>query len=85
MAHLNLWLFAAIAMLPALAIPAAACTGRTMARFISVQLVAALSILILVLLTFAFDQSASIDLPLCAALLNLPGSLVIALVLERWL
>jgi hypothetical protein len=38
-----------------------------------------------VLFTFAFDQPSFIDLPLCASLLNLPGGLLIALVLERWL
>jgi multisubunit Na+/H+ antiporter MnhF subunit len=41
--------------------------------------------LILVLMTFAFDQSSFIDLPLALALLALPGTLAMTLFLERWL
>ena len=36
-------------------------------------------------MTFAFDQSSFIDLALTLALLTLPGTLVMALFLERWL
>ena len=83
---MNAWLAAVIALLPALCIPAfMACRGGTLPRFIAVQLVASIAVLILVSMTFAFDQSSFIDLSLCAALLNLPSSLLIALMLERWL
>jgi len=40
---------------------------------------------LLALATFAFDQSSFIDIALCLALLTLPGTLVLALFLERWL
>jgi multisubunit Na+/H+ antiporter MnhF subunit len=36
-------------------------------------------------MTFAFDQGSFIDLPLALALLALPGTLAMALFLERWL
>ena len=41
--------------------------------------------ILLALLTFVFDRSSFIDIALCLALLTLPGMLVLALFLERWL
>ena len=41
--------------------------------------------ILLALVTFVFDQSSFIDIALCLALLTLPGTLVLALFLERWL
>ena len=41
--------------------------------------------MVLVAMTFAFDQPSFMDLPLAMALLALPGSLLIAMFLERWL
>lgn len=83
---MNDWTMAVLAMLPALLIAVVgACRGGTASRLAAVQLAAAVAVLCLELMTFAFDQSAFIDLPLCLALLTLPGTLILALFLERWL
>lgn len=80
------WMVATLALLPAFAVPVAmACRGTVAARLVAVQLATSLATLILVLMTFAFDQSSFIDLPLALALLTVPGTLVMALFLERWL
>ena len=84
---MNVWLLASLALLPALAVPVfVACqSGSTGTRLVAVQLATSLTTLILVLMTFAFDQSSFIDLPLTLAFLALPGTLAMALFLERWL
>ena len=80
------WMIATLAMLPALAIPiVVACRGSLPNRLAAVQLAATLASMVLVLMTFTFDQSSFIDLPLCLVLLSLPGTLAIALFVERWL
>lgn len=80
------WMLAVLALLPAAAIPVLmACRGHVAARLVAVQLAGAVTSLILVLMTFAFDQPAFVDLPLCLALLSVPGTLAMALFLERWL
>ncbi len=80
------WMWATVALLPALAIPAiAACRGGAAARLVAVQLATSVAAMLLALMTFAFDQSASIDLALTLTLLTLPGTLIIALFIERWL
>jgi multisubunit Na+/H+ antiporter MnhF subunit len=80
------WMLAVLALLPALAIPViAACRGGVAGRLVAVQLATSLTAMILVLMTFAFDQSSFVDLPLALALLALPGTLVMVLFLERWL
>jgi multisubunit Na+/H+ antiporter MnhF subunit len=79
-------MLALLALLPAFAIPVAtALRGEIGGRFVSMQLATALAIPLLVLMTFAFDQSALIDLALALALLSLPGTLLLAMFLERWL
>jgi multisubunit Na+/H+ antiporter MnhF subunit len=86
-ADLNAWLIATLALLPALtvAVAKAFVSGSTATRLVAVQLSSSLTTLILVLMTFAFDQSSFIDLPLTLAFLTLPGTLTLALFLERWL
>ena len=80
------WMLAVLALLPALAVPViAACRGEVAGRLVAVQLATSLTAAILVLMTFAFDQSSFVDLPLTLELLALPGTLVMALFLERWL
>ena len=80
------WMLAAVALLPALTIPAvAACRGGTAARLVAVQLATSVTAMLLALTTFTFDQSPSIDLALTLTLLTLPGTLIIALFVERWL
>jgi multicomponent Na+:H+ antiporter subunit F len=83
---MNVWMLAILAMMPALAIPAlAACRGAIPGRFVALQLASIVAATILVLMSFAFDQSSFIDIPMTLALLSLPGTLVIAVFLERWL
>jgi multicomponent Na+:H+ antiporter subunit F len=86
-AGVNAWLLASLALLPALGVPVfKACQGRSTAtRLVAVQLATSLTTLILILMTFAFDQSSFIDLPLTLVLLTLPGTLAMTLFLERWL
>ncbi|MDQ2802718.1 MAG: monovalent cation/H+ antiporter complex subunit F [Pseudomonadota bacterium] len=80
------WMLAILALLPAFAVPViAACRGNTAGRLVAVQLATSLASLLLILMTFAFDQSSFVDLPLSLALLTLPGTLLMALFLERWL
>jgi multisubunit Na+/H+ antiporter MnhF subunit len=79
-------MLAILALLPVFALAvAAALRGRLGERFVAVQLASGLSIPMLVLMTFAFDQSALIDLALALALLSLPGTLLLAMFMERWL
>lgn len=80
------WVAASAAMVPALAVAVlAALRGTIPRRFAGAQLASSLAVLALVMLTFAIDQPSSIDLALALALLTLPGSLLLALFVERWL
>jgi multisubunit Na+/H+ antiporter MnhF subunit len=86
MARMTPWMVATLSLLPAFAVPIiAACHGDTAGRLVAVQLATCVATLVLVLMTFAFDQSAFVDLALTLALLSLPGTLIMALFLERWL
>lgn len=79
-------MLACVALVPALAVPTlAASRGDVARRLAGVQLATAIAVLLLVAMTFAFDQSSFVDLALTLALLSLPGTLVIALFMERWL
>jgi multisubunit Na+/H+ antiporter MnhF subunit len=79
-------MLAILALLPVFALAvAAALRGRLGERFVAVQLASGLAIPMLVLMTFAFDQSALIDLALALALLSLPAALLLAMFMERWL
>ena len=83
---MSLWLVAALALLPPLALAVvAAGRGTAMTRLVALQLATSLTTLLLVLFSFLFDQSSSIDLALTFALLTLPGTLVLAVFEERWL
>lgn len=80
------WLAAIVAILPALAIPLwVAARGDLAHRLVAVQLASVITALVLVLMSFAFDQMSLIDLPLTLVFLSLPGTLMMALFLERWL
>lgn len=82
----NPWLIAIIALLPALGVPLwVAARGNLANRLAAVQLGSVVTALILVLMSFAFDQTSLIDLPLTLMVLSLPGTLMLALFLERWL
>ena len=84
---MSAWLLASLALLPALAVAVfkACLSASTATRLVALQLATSLTTLILILMTFAFDQSSFIDIPLTLAFLALPGTLVMALFLERWL
>lgn len=80
------WMLATVALVPAFAIAVLyASRGGVASRLAAVQLASAVAALVLALMTFAFDQSAFIDLALGLTLLGLPGTLIMALFLERWL
>lgn len=86
MAAVSPWLAAVIALLPPLAVAFwVGLRAGTADRLVALELAAALSVLILVLMSFAFDQPSFIDVPLTIAFLSLPGTLVFAHFLERWL
>jgi multicomponent Na+:H+ antiporter subunit F len=86
MAHLNPWLAAVIAFLPALAaVCFAGLRGRTGERLIALELASSISVLLLVMMSFAFGRPSFIDLALALAFVSLPGTLVFTHFLERWL
>ena len=83
---MTIWTVTTIALLPPLALALfSACRGPAASRLAAVQLATAVTGMVLALMTFAFDQPAFIDLSLSLALLSMPGTLVMALFLERWL
>jgi multicomponent Na+:H+ antiporter subunit F len=80
------WLIASIALLPPLLVAIIACGRHAIdRRLIAVQLATSLTVLVLIAMSFAFDQASSIDLSLMLVLLTLPGTLVLALFVERWI
>jgi len=83
---MNAWLIATIALLPPIAAAAGVgWRGSLAERFVAVEFASSLTALALVTMSFAFEQPSLIDLPLAIALLSLPGMLVVAHVVERWL
>lgn len=83
---MSAWLATALALLPVLT-AGLACAGRgsIARRLVAIQFATSVSVLMLVVLDFAFDQSSSMDLAVTLALLSLPGTLVLVLFQERWL
>lgn len=82
----TVWLAVAICLVPPLmAMIVAAGRLSVPERFLAFELMTSLAILMLMVLSFAFDQPSSIDLALTAALLSLPGTVLFALFEERWL
>lgn len=80
------WRIAAIALLPPLAVAVLMCArGSLGQRLAAVQLIGALAVLLLVVMTFAFAQPSSMDLALTLSLLTLPATLLYAVFVERWL
>lgn len=83
---MTVWILATLGLLPpAAAALLATARGGTGERLVALQLATALSAMLLALMTFAFDQPSFIDLALVLTLLSLPGTLLIALFVERWL
>jgi multicomponent Na+:H+ antiporter subunit F len=82
----TIWLWASIALVAATLIPVVmACRGRMAERLVAVQMATALTVVALVVMSFAFDAPILMDLPLALILLGVPGTLVIAVALERWI
>ena len=83
---MNVWLVAAIALLPPLAVVvASAMRGAANQRLAAVQLAGGLSALILAAMSFAFDQPSFVDLALGLTLLAVPGTLLYTMFMERFL
>lgn len=80
------WVAALTALVPPLGLAVAAALRGTIAqRFAATQLATTVATFGLVVATFAIDQPSSIDLALALVLLGLPGSLLVAVFVERWL
>ncbi len=83
---MSVWIWAIVGLLPPLALAAALTwRGSPGQRFAAYQIVTTVGVTILTLLTFAADQSSVTDLALTLVLLNLPGTLLMAVFLERWI
>ena len=83
---MTIWLWTAIALVAAITVPVVGtCRGRMAERLIAVQMMTALTTLVLIILSFAFDAPSLMDLPLTLVLLGIPGMLLIAVALERWI
>ncbi|MCJ2053711.1 monovalent cation/H+ antiporter complex subunit F [Methylobacterium sp. J-070] len=83
---MNLWTAAILALLPPLILGAVlAWRGRPGQRFAAYQLVGSVTVLILTLMAFATDQASITDLAVTLVLLNLPGTMLLAVFLERWI
>jgi multisubunit Na+/H+ antiporter MnhF subunit len=83
---MNPWLIAELALVPALGVPLyVAVRGSTLNRLVAVSLGSILVGLMGIIFSFASDQPSIIDLLLALALLSLPGNLLFAHFMERWL
>ena len=83
---MSIWLAAAIALLPPLAVAVWGATALPLAdRLVSVALASAIAGQAMIMLSFAFDQDSTLDVPLTLAFLSLPGTLLLAVFLERWI
>lgn len=82
----DLWLAAALAMLVPLAIAVAGLMrGTTAARLSALSLASGIAVIMLAMMSYAFDQAAALDIAFALALMTLPGTLMFALFQERWL
>ena len=79
------WLLALLGLLPPLLVALGlAWRGGVAGRFVAIQLAGSVTLAILAVMCFAFDQASSIDLAVTFGVLTLPASLLYAVVLERW-
>ncbi|HVY13975.1 MAG TPA: hypothetical protein VHB27_02015 [Rhodopila sp.] len=83
---MTLWLWSVVAVVVAMLIPTVmACRGRMAERWVALQMGAALTVVILVIMSFAFHAAILMDLSLALVLLGVPATLVVAVALERWI
>lgn len=82
----RIWLAATLALLPPLALASLmALRGAVAGRLVAAQLASSLAVPALFGMSYAFDQPSMADLPLTLVFLTLPGTLLMAIFLERWL
>ena len=83
---MTIWTAAILALLPPFAVAVAlAWRGSPGRRFAAYQHAGSVTVLILTLLAFATDQASITDLAMTLVLLNLPGTMLLAVFLERWI
>lgn len=83
---MSAWSVAVWAMLPALAVSVfAALRGTVATRMVALQLASAVTSIVLLMMSFAFDQDSYTSMAVALALLNVAGTLVVAVSVERWL
>ncbi|WGR93118.1 monovalent cation/H+ antiporter complex subunit F [Bradyrhizobium sp. ISRA443] len=85
---MSAWLATVIGLLLALPVPfylALRGDSDSADRLVALLLATSIALLALVAMSFAFDQPSFMDLPLMLSLLSLPGTLIFAQFLERWL
>jgi multisubunit Na+/H+ antiporter MnhF subunit len=83
---MNAWLIATLALVPPFAVTLALTIfGSVAQRLVAFQAGSSLLVAMLLLLAMANDQPSFLDLPLVLAVTGLPGSLLYANFLERWL
>lgn len=79
------WALALLFLLPPLfAALAMSWRGPVALRFVAVQLAGSVGTAAMAAMTFAFDQSSSIDLAVTFGVLSLTASLLYAVFVERW-
>lgn len=82
----NIWLTAAVALLPALAAAGwLAAVADLENRLVALELGTTIAVFALMLLSVGYDQPSFIDLGLTTVLLSFSGSLAYAHFLERWI
>lgn len=86
MAVVNIWLVASGVLLLAL-LPCTVVVFRaaTLDRLVALELAGTIAALLVLTLAQAFGRPSIFDLALALALLSVPGTLVYAYFLERWL
>lgn len=83
---MNIWLTAALALLPALAAAGVlAAAGDIPNRFVAIEFASTIAVFMLMLLSAGYDQPSFIDLAITLTLLSFPAALAYAHFLERWL
>ena len=69
---------------PLLAALSMAWRGPVGTRFVGVQLAGSVGVVVMTVMTFAFDQSSSVDLAVTFGVLTATASLLYAVFVERW-
>lgn len=83
---MSAWLIAFLLCTPPLALATyRALSGRSGQRLVAAELAAGIGTLMLVLAGFAWPHDGIVDLALALGLLTVPGTLMYAHFLERWL